>query len=57
MTGLPNQRDDHAIVIAKYAVRCLLKFNLLTKRLEANLGPGTTTLVIRFGLHSSPVTA
>lgn len=57
VTGLPDPRDDHAIVIAKYAVRCLLKFNVLTKRLEANLGPGTASLGMRFGLHSGPVTA
>jgi len=57
VTGLPDQRDDHAIVIAKYAVRCLLKFNVLTKRLEANLGPGTASLGMRFGLHSGPVMA
>ena len=29
----------------------------LTKRLEANLGPGTASLGMRFGLHSGPVTA
>lgn len=57
VTGLPDPRDDHAIVISKYAVRCLLKFNVLTKRLEANLGPGTASLGMRFGLHSGPVTA
>ncbi|KAL9179241.1 hypothetical protein ACHAXT_008531 [Thalassiosira profunda] len=57
VTGLPDPREDHAIVIAKYAVRCLLKFNVLTKRLEANLGPGTASLGMRFGLHSGPVTA
>ncbi|KAL7547034.1 LOW QUALITY PROTEIN: hypothetical protein ACHAWF_010347 [Thalassiosira exigua] len=57
VTGLPDPRDDHAIVIAKYAVRCLLKFNVLTKRLEANLGPGTASLGMRFGLHSGPVMA
>lgn len=57
VTGLPDPCDDHAIVIAKYAVRCLLKFNVLTKRLEANLGPGTASLGMRFGLHSGPVTA
>ena len=57
VTGLPDPRDDHAIVMAKYAVRCLLKFNVMTKRLEATLGPGTASLGIRFGLHSGPVTA
>mmetsp|Transcript_12061 Transcript_12061/g.27486 ORF Transcript_12061/g.27486 Transcript_12061/m.27486 type:complete len:1731 (+) Transcript_12061:313-5505(+) len=57
VTGLPDPREDHAVVIAKYAVRCLLKFNVMTKRLEATLGPGTASLGMRFGLHSGPVTA
>ncbi len=57
VTGLPDEREDHAITIAKYAVKCMLKFNVLTKSLEANLGPGTASLGMRFGLHSGPVTA
>ena len=40
VTGLPEPQDNHAIVLAKYAIKCLLKFNVLTKRLEATLGPG-----------------
>ena len=57
VTGLPDARDDHAVVIAKYAIKCLLKFNVLAKRLEPHLGPGTASLGMRFGLHSGPVTA
>ena len=57
VTGLPDAREDHAVVIAKYAIKCLLKFNVLAKRLEPSLGPGTASLGMRFGLHSGPVTA
>ena len=57
VTGLPDPREDHAVLIAKYAIKCLLKFNVLAKRLEPLLGPGTASLGMRFGLHSGPVTA
>jgi class 3 adenylate cyclase len=57
VTGLPDPREDHAVLIAKYAIKCLLKFNVLAKRLEPTLGPGTASLGMRFGLHSGPVTA
>jgi len=57
VTGLPDAREDHAIMIAKYSIKCLLKFNVLAKRLEPHLGPGTASLGMRFGLHSGPVTA
>ena len=57
VTGLPDPREDHAVLIAKYAIKCLLKFNVLAKRLEPHLGPGTASLGMRFGLHSGPVTA
>ena len=57
VTGLPDAREDHAVLIAKYSIKCLLKFNVLAKRLEPLLGPGTASLGMRFGLHSGPVTA
>jgi len=57
VTGLPDPMEDHAVLIAKYAIKCLLKFNVLAKRLEPHLGPGTASLGMRFGLHSGPVTA
>lgn len=31
--------------------------NILTKELEAQLGPGTAELTLRIGIHSGPVTA
>lgn len=55
--GLPQQRDDHAEVLVRFARMCLFKSRELTKSLEATLGPGTNELALRFGIHSGPVTA
>lgn len=57
VTGLPEATPDHAVIMAKFAQRCLMRFNELTKELELSLGPGTADLGIRIGLHSGPVTA
>jgi len=57
VTGLPEANPDHAVIMAKFAQRCLLRFNELTKELELSLGPGTADLGIRIGMHSGPVTA
>ena len=57
MVGLPDPRDDHAIVMARFAKDCLYKMNYLTKQLEVALGPDTGDLSMRIGLHSGPVTA
>ena len=54
-TGLPEPQADHAIRMARFARRCLTSVNQLTKRLEAQLGPGTADLAMRIGLHSGPV--
>ncbi len=55
VVGLPEPRDDHAVVMAKFAVECILKMGELTKTLEPTLGPGTAELALRVGLHSGPV--
>ena len=55
--GLPDPRDDHAVVMVKFARDCRSKMTLLTKELETSLGPDTADLQLRFGLHSGPVTA
>mmetsp|Transcript_34534 Transcript_34534/g.54014 ORF Transcript_34534/g.54014 Transcript_34534/m.54014 type:complete len:1188 (-) Transcript_34534:311-3874(-) len=57
VTGLPEPRQDHAVVMAKFARECLDKFNELAKQLEITLGPDTADLAMRAGLHSGPVTA
>ena len=43
--------------ICRFARTSLLRTNELTKALEATLGPGTSELALRFGIHSGPVTA
>jgi len=43
--------------MARFARDCLHRFTQLIKELEVTLGPDTTELGMRFGLHSGPVTA
>jgi len=55
--GLPEYRENHAVVMAKYARACLERMSRLTAELEVYLGPSTGDLQARIGLHSGPVTA
>lgn len=55
--GLPDPRVDHAIVMCKFAMECVREMNRLTQELELELGPDTTELCLRVGLHSGPVVA
>ena len=57
VTGLPNPQKDHAVIMARFARDCRDQLNILTKSLEVSLGPETSDLTMRFGLHSGPVTA
>jgi class 3 adenylate cyclase len=57
VAGLPEPRDDHAIVMVKFARDCRSQMAQLTRQLEKNLGPDTGDLQLRFGLNSGPVTA
>ena len=43
--------------MARFARECLQKFLNVTQTLEQTLGPDTSDLGMRFGLHSGPVTA
>jgi hypothetical protein len=52
VTGLPRPQERHALLMARFAWDCLLKFKELTRELEMTLGPDTTELGIRFGMHS-----
>ncbi|CAB9505432.1 Receptor-type guanylate cyclase gcy [Seminavis robusta] len=54
--GLPRPRDNHAVVMARFAQDCLEKFRELVTMLDVDL-PGTAKLELRTGLHSGPVTA
>eukprot|EP00538_Stauroneis_constricta_P012496 CAMPEP_0119547406 /NCGR_PEP_ID=MMETSP1352-20130426/1528_1 /TAXON_ID=265584 /ORGANISM="Stauroneis constricta, Strain CCMP1120" /LENGTH=1220 /DNA_ID=CAMNT_0007592327 /DNA_START=199 /DNA_END=3861 /DNA_ORIENTATION=+ len=57
VTGLPEPRKDHAVMMCRFARDCKRKMNELSKLLEVSLGPDTGDLAMRFGLHSGPVTA
>jgi class 3 adenylate cyclase len=57
VTGLPDENKDHAITMARFASECVSFTNSKTQELEVTLGPGTSDLRIRIGLHSGPVTA
>lgn len=57
VTGLPNPTKDHALIMAKFARDCRDQMSALTKSLEVSLGPETSDLAMRFGLHSGQVTA
>lgn len=51
-TGLPNVMNDHAIVMASFARRCLEKMLETVAELGESLGPGTDDLGMRIGIHS-----
>merc|ERR1712241_228571 len=57
VTGLPNPKKDHALIMTKFARDCRDEMISLTKSLEVTLGPDTSDLAMRFGLHSGQVTA
>lgn len=57
VTGLPDPNEHHAVVMTYFAYECIRQMKELTRELEASLGPGTSDLTLRVGLHSGPVTA
>jgi class 3 adenylate cyclase len=57
VAGLPEKRDDHAVVMAEFAFEAALKMREVVRHLEIFLGPDTSDLCMRFGLNSGPVTA
>eukprot|EP00934_Nitzschia_sp_Nitz4_P000158 Nitzschia sp. Nitz4//scaffold306_size21755//9910//13748//NITZ4_008590-RA/size21755-snap-gene-0.13-mRNA-1//1//CDS//3329547114//158//frame0 len=57
VTGLPNPDDAHAVHMARFAYQCLVGMKELIRELVSALGPGTSELALRVGLHSGPVTA
>ncbi|CAB9503949.1 Receptor-type guanylate cyclase gcy [Seminavis robusta] len=56
-TGLPEPRRDHAAALVRFAKDCLNRFQVLSRRLEVELGPDTAQLGLRIGIHSGPVTS
>ena len=42
--------------MARFAKDCLRKFSVVTRKLECALGPDTSSLAVRIGLHSGAIT-
>ena len=55
--GLPSPHKAHALVMCRFAHEIHQCMSDLTKRLEIQLGPGTSDLRLRIGLHSGSVIA
>jgi class 3 adenylate cyclase len=55
VTGLPNPDESHAVHMSRFAYQCLMGMQELVRELV--LGPGTSDLALRVGLHSGAVTA
>eukprot|EP00980_Cylindrotheca_fusiformis_P018038 scaffold5770_cov101-Cylindrotheca_fusiformis.AAC.1 len=56
VSGLPNPQDDHHLRMVRFARRVLDKMIVRTKEMETTLGPDTSNLGFRIGIHSGPVT-
>jgi class 3 adenylate cyclase len=57
VSGLPEPRDDHAVLMARFAHDALVQMRKSVQQLEVSLGPDTGDLAMRVGFHSGPVTA
>jgi class 3 adenylate cyclase len=57
VSGLPEPRADHALIIGKFANDIMNVMRNVSRDLETTLGPDTGDLALRIGLHSGPVTA
>jgi Adenylate and Guanylate cyclase catalytic domain len=49
--GLPEPRTDHAEALLQFAHDCRMSFKETTKALEVTLGPDTSDLSLRVGIH------
>jgi hypothetical protein len=54
--GVPTPHKYHAVMMARFARDILSTMHALTQELEVVLGPDTTDLAFRVGLHSGPIT-
>ncbi|CAB9521868.1 Receptor-type guanylate cyclase gcy [Seminavis robusta] len=55
--GVPDPRNDHPVIMARFARACMMKMKTVTQKLEVTLGPDTGDLSLRVGLHSGQCTA
>jgi len=57
VTGLPVAQEDHHLRMVRFARSCLDQMRGITREMEVSLGPDTSNLGFRIGLHSGSVTA
>lgn len=55
--GLPDPCYDHAVVMSQFARKALHRMGRIVEALNPYLGPGTSELSMRIGLHSGPIMA
>eukprot|EP00980_Cylindrotheca_fusiformis_P010180 scaffold2265_cov98-Cylindrotheca_fusiformis.AAC.4 len=57
VAGLPEPDKDHALAVCRFARDCVKTMMDTTLKLEVALGPDTSELELRVGIHSGQVTA
>eukprot|EP00980_Cylindrotheca_fusiformis_P002321 scaffold541_cov138-Cylindrotheca_fusiformis.AAC.4 len=57
VAGLPEPDKEHALAICRFARDCVTTMKDTTLKLEVSLGPDTSDLELRVGIHSGQVTA
>eukprot|EP00980_Cylindrotheca_fusiformis_P021530 scaffold8370_cov105-Cylindrotheca_fusiformis.AAC.3 len=57
VAGLPEPDKDHALAVCRFARDCVKTMKDTTLKLEVSLGPDTSDLELRVGIHSGQVTA
>ncbi|KAL3937632.1 MAG: hypothetical protein SGBAC_007306, partial [Bacillariaceae sp.] len=55
--GIPEPHEEHAVLACRFARSCLKAMKEITVQLEVALGPDTSELDMRIGIHSGQVTA
>ncbi|CAB9497986.1 Receptor-type guanylate cyclase gcy [Seminavis robusta] len=56
-TGIPEPRRDHTAVMVRFGHDIISVMARVVKTLELSLGPDTSDLALRVGVHTGPVTA
>jgi hypothetical protein len=57
VSGLPDFQPDHASRMAQFAQKCVTMFYRCVAQLDLTLGPDTSDLKVRIGIHSGQVLA
>eukprot|EP00980_Cylindrotheca_fusiformis_P003247 scaffold735_cov116-Cylindrotheca_fusiformis.AAC.17 len=57
VAGLPEPDKNHALAVCRFAPDCVQTMKDITLKLEVSLGPDTSALELRVGVHSGQVTA